>query len=428
MLETLSSESAGVFVLMAADVLFKKLKLVRHSVPSLAVILALVFGAQSAQTQSSRDVAVQNGIDVLAASRFESLEGWRLGLITNPSGVDAHRVSTIDLLFGAPKLRLKRLFSPEHGIRGDQNDAVDDELDPKTKLPIVSLFGAITAPKPEHLADLDALVFDIQDVGTRFFTYISTLKLSMIAASEAKIKFVVLDRVNPLGGEVVEGPVRLDREVFVGIHPIPIRHGMTVGELALMFKEELKLPLDLRIIKVAGWNRASYFDQTGLTWLNPSPIMNGVTTATFYPGVALLEFALSVGRGTDRPFEHIGAPYIEERKFARALKRLDLAGVEITAERFVPSKSLYASESCGGVGFKILDRARFRPLELGLALGYTLYRLYPQDFPLEKFNILLLNQETILAFKNHVDFKDIVRAWNTESATFKERRQKFLLY
>ncbi|MCB1211228.1 MAG: DUF1343 domain-containing protein, partial [Verrucomicrobiales bacterium] len=275
---------------------------------------------------------VLNGIDVLSHKNFAALKGLRIGLITNQTGIDNTRRSTIDLLAKAPDVQIKRLFSPEHGIRGiEDREGISDSQDPRTGLPIISLYGERKAPSAEQLSDLDALVFDIQDIGCRFYTYISTLRLCLESAAAHKKKFIVLDRINPIGGTIVEGPTHLDERSFTATHDIPIRHGMTTGELARLMNAELHLGADLTIIPCEGWTRSLTQDQTGLPWVNPSPNMRNLHAAQLYPGIGLLEFSISVGRGTDTPFEIIGAPYIDDLQLAQALNASGLPGI-----RFMP--------------------------------------------------------------------------------------------
>jgi len=383
----------------------------------------------SLHVNASNAGEVLNGIDVLELENFKPLKNLRVGLITNPSGVNRSHRSTIDILNEARSLKLVKLFSPEHGIRGNLDQPnISDSLDDKTKLPIISLFGPNKAPLPKHLDDIDALVFDIQDIGTRFFTYISTMKLSMQAASKAGKKFIVLDRINPIGGVIVEGPVNVDREVFVGIHSVPVRHGMTVGELAQLFKHDLKLDLELEIIKLRGWKRSMQFRDTGIKWINPSPIMNGPLTATLYPGVGLHEFSVSVGRGTDLPFEMLGAPYINGRKLEKKLNTYGLKGVSFSAYDFTPTKSVFENEACEGISFKVTDEDSFRPTAFGLALAHAIYSLYPRKYDLEKFNILTLHKSTIDAIRTGTSYSKILAMWEKETQAFKKKRKEFLLY
>ncbi|HEY6844518.1 MAG TPA: exo-beta-N-acetylmuramidase NamZ domain-containing protein, partial [Thermoanaerobaculia bacterium] len=260
-----------------------------------------------------------NGIDVLIARRYEPLRGLRIGLITNQTGIDRAGNPTIDLLRSAPGVTLVSLFSPEHGIRGVADANVSDTTDAVSGLPIYSLYGETRKPKPEQLANIDALVYDIQDIGCRFYTYTATMGLALEAAAEAHKKFIVLDRVDPIGGADVEGPILKGQTDFVGWHPIPIRYGMTIGELAQMYKDELHLAVDLQIIQVRGWSRPMWQDEAGLPWINTSPAMRSLMAAGLYPGIGLMESALSVGRGTAAPFEELGAPYIDPNALVAAI-------------------------------------------------------------------------------------------------------------
>ena len=372
---------------------------------------------------------VLNGIDVLAKQKFAPLQGLRLGLITNHTGKDRQRYATIHLLKNAPGVRLTALFSPEHGLYGSLDEAVSDSVDEMTGLPIYSLYGEHRAPTAEQLRGLDALVFDIQDIGCRFYTYISTLGLAMEAAGQAGVKCVVLDRVNPINGATVDGPVLTGKTSFVGYHPIPVRHGMTVGELARMFKAECHLPVDLTVIPVEGWRRELWFDQTGLPWSNPSPNMRSLTEASLYPGVGLLETtAVSVGRGTGTPFEVVGAPYIHDLKLAAELNAADLAGVRFVPIRFTPVDSVFKGQSCAGVSILLTDRERCQVVNIGLTMAKVLHQLYPQQFGLEKMDRLLGHRATLDAIRAGKSLTEIRALWTADLATFQKRREPFLLY
>jgi uncharacterized protein YbbC (DUF1343 family)/CubicO group peptidase (beta-lactamase class C family) len=337
-----------------------------------------------------------NGIDVLHASRYEALQGLRIGLITNQTGIDRTGNPTIDLLRSAPGVNLVALFSPEHGIRGteDREDVGDDRV---SGLPVHSLYGEHRKPSPEQLAGLDALVFDVQDIGARFYTYISTMGLAMQAAAEAKIKFIVLDRVNPIGGTVVEGPVLEGETNFIGWHPLPVRHGMTVGELAETFKKEKPIDVDLVVIPVKGWSREQWQDEAGLPWINTSPNMRSLTAAGLYPGLGLMEHAISVGRGTDTPFEILGAPYIDGAALIREVG--ELPGVKLTPVRFTPAASVFKGEECGGVRLAITDRRELRSVKMGLSIAAALVRLYGTKFAVDKMQPLLRNREALEAVR-----------------------------
>lgn len=373
--------------------------------------------------------AVRQGIDVLAGQNFVPLRGLRVGLITNHTGHDRARRSTIDLLAAAPDVKLVALFSPEHGLRGTADEPVGDGVDERTGLPIFSLYGQTRAPRPEQLADLDALVFDIQDIGCRFYTYISTLGLAMEAAARAGKKFFVLDRVNPINGRTVEGPVHQGASTFVAFHRLPLRHGMTVGELARMFNAERGWNCDLTVIPVEGWSRARWWDETGLPWTNPSPNMRSLTAAMLYPGVGLLESAVSVGRGTDTPFEVVGAPYVtNDVAFAEAVNRAGLAGVRAVPIRFTPRASTFKDQPCGGVHLVVTDRETLRAVDLGLTLALTFQRMYPGQFAADKMLPLLTDRATLDAIKAGKPLAEIKQAWAAELAAFEKRRVAFLLY
>ncbi|MDA1273532.1 MAG: DUF1343 domain-containing protein [Verrucomicrobia bacterium] len=374
-------------------------------------------------------VPVLNGIDVLIQEGFSALQGLRVGLITNQTGTDRNRNSTIDLLSKATGVKLVALFSPEHGIRGEKDESVEDSIDSKTGLPIYSLYGEARTPSPEQLANLDALVFDIQDVGCRFYTYISTLGNALEAAGKARLKVFVLDRVNPVNGIDVDGPVLDGDTSFTGFHPIPIRHGMTVGELAKMFNDERGFGANLHVIPVRGWRRELWFDETGLPWTNPSPNMRSLNEATLYPGVGLLETtALSVGRGTDTPFEVVGAPYINDVQLAAELNRLNLSGVRFIPVRFSPKSSVFRGEICLGVNIIVIDREIFRPIDAGIAIAQTVGRLFPREFDIERFNRLLVHRATVEAIRAGKHLDEIRLGWVPDLERFMKRRASFLLY
>ena len=319
-----------------------------------------------------------NGIDVLEREEFAPLKGLRVGLITNHTGEDRNRNPTIDLLKNAPGVELKALFSPEHGIRGAVDEGVGDSVDQKTGLPVYSLYGERSKPTPEQLKDLDALVYDIQDIGCRFYTYTATMGLTLEAAGEHGKKYFVLDRVNPINGVTVDGPVRLGKESFVAFHEVPLRYGMTIGELARMCNAERNCKADLTVIQVENWRREAWLDQTGLPWTNPSPNMRSLPAAILYPGIGLLESALSAGRGTDTPFEVVGAPYIDDVKLAEALNQAGLPGVSFLPIRFTPTYSVYQGQLCKGVYILLTDRDRCSVVDVGLLIAETVYRLYPE--------------------------------------------------
>lgn len=364
-----------------------------------------------------------NGIDNLIAKRYAPLRGMRIGLITNHTGIDRAGNPTIDLLRSAPGVTLVALFSPEHGIRGEVDDKFSDTRDAASELPVYSLYGETRKPKPEQLGGLDALVFDIQDVGVRFYTYVATMQLAMEAAAQAKIKFIVLDRVNPIGGVAFEGPLLHGEEAFVAWHPVVVRHGMTVGELAQMFNDERRIGADLTVIPLQRWKREYFQDEAGLPWINTSPNMRSLTAATFYPGIGLLERAVSVGRGTATPFELIGAPYVDADILTRELAALALPGIRFEPVHFTPTASVFEGKACHGVRFTLGDRKAFKPVATGIAIARVLQRLYPNDFAADKLTVLLRDPGTLDAIR-----KNAPVSWAEDEAAFAARRAKYLLY
>ena len=373
---------------------------------------------------------VLNGVDVLARGGFKELQNLRVGLITNHTGRDLAGRQTIDVLREAPGVKLTALFSPEHGIRGQLDDKITDSTDEKTGLPIYSLYGETRRPKAEHLKNLDALVFDIQDVGARFYTYMSTLGNAMEEAAKARIPVFVLDRPNPIGGLEVEGPIADDDKLsFIAYHQLPVRHGMTMGELARLFNEQRKIGCDLRVVKMENWRRGMWLDATGQTWVNPSPNMRSLVEATLYPGVGLLETTnVSVGRGTDTPFELVGAPWIDGRRLAAYLNGRGLLGVRFVPVRFKPNASVFKGEECGGVNLVVTDRARFRPVRTGLEMAVALRRLYPNDWKVDSYARLLVNADTLERVKRADEPEEIERAWQPRLAEFRRARTRALLY
>jgi uncharacterized protein YbbC (DUF1343 family)/CubicO group peptidase (beta-lactamase class C family) len=369
-----------------------------------------------------------NGIDVLVKQKFAPLKGMRVGLVTNHTGHDRDRNPTIDLLQKAPEVTLKALFSPEHGIRGVADGTLEDSTDAKTGLPVYSLYGTNNKPMPEQLKDLDALVFDIQEVGCRFYTYISTMGLCMEAAAENHKVFFVLDRVNPINGTTVDGPVLVGTTSFVGFHNIPLRYGMTIGELARMFKAERKCAVDLRVIALENWKREAWFDETGQPWTNPSPNLRNLTEAILYPGMGLLESALSVGRGTDTPFEVVGAPYIDDVRLADELNRESLPGVRFVPVQFTPTYSSHKGQRCKGVYILLSDRSLCSAVDVAIVIAQKLFLLYPDQFQPDKMAHLLVHPPTLEAIKAGKSLKDIRSAWESDLEGFQTRRAKYVLY
>ncbi len=370
----------------------------------------------------------QNGIDVLHATGYAAIRNLRSGLITNQSGIDRAGNPTIDLLRSAPNVQLIELFAPEHGVRGDVDEPFGDTTDPISGLPVYSLYGPRKKPAPEQLGSIDALVFDVQDIGTRFYTYVSRLGLAMEAAAEAKKKVIVLDRINPIGGAAIEGPLPDTLTTFTAHHSVPVRHGMTVGELAKMIAAERHLDVDLEVVPIRNWSRDQWQDDGGLPWIDTSPNMRSLTEAALYPGIGLLESAISVGRGTLTPFELAGAPYIDPRALARAMNSLQLPGVWFEPVRFTPDASVYRGEGCGGVRILVMDRQRLQPVRTGLALAVALHRMYGSRFALEKLDPLLRCRRVLDAIADGRSLDQIVALYTADEAAFAERRKPYLMY
>jgi uncharacterized protein YbbC (DUF1343 family)/CubicO group peptidase (beta-lactamase class C family) len=374
--------------------------------------------------------SVRCGIDVLCDDGFTVVRGQRVGLVTNHTGRTRDGRLTIDVLFHAPQVKLVRLFSPEHGIRGEVDATVPDGKDQETGLPIVSLYGPKKKPAPADLDGLDVVVYDIQDIGVRYYTYITTLGLVMEAARECGKRFVVLDHPNPIGGQVVAGPVRdPDLSSFIAYHALPVRHGMTVGELARLYNGERGLGVNLEVVSCRGWSKRETYDRTGLVWINPSPNMRSLTEALLYPGVGWLEATnLATGRGTDAPFERVGAPWIDPAGFSAALGAALVPGARFVPIWFRPAERQYKGERCGGVQILITDWSSFDPLKLGLALAVTLRKHYPQEWKPEGVLRMLGDRASYEAIVAGRGIEEIERLWQRELDEFRRTRARYLLY
>jgi uncharacterized protein YbbC (DUF1343 family) len=386
------------------------------------------------------------GLEVLAARRFRSLAGRRVGLVANPTAVTRALTHAADLLHAAPGVRLAALFGPEHGVRGDAQymAAVGGGRDARTGLPVHSLYGETREslrPSRAQLEGLDVLAFDVQDVGARYYTYQATMMLCMEAAAEAGKAFVVLDRPNPIGGVLVEGPaLRPGFESFCGLHDVAVRHGMTVGELALLFREERRLDLDLEVVSCRGWSRATPFRETGLPWVLPSPNMPTPETALVYPGMCLLEGTnLSEGRGTTRPFELFGAPWLDGHRLAADLARERLPGVGFRPASFVPTWDKHAGTRCHGVEIVVREPSSFRPFRTGIAAvvharaqdpARFAWRAEPYEFvrDVPAFDLLSGSAREREAIEAGASVSEIGRAFLPEERAFARRRAPYLLY
>ena len=392
--------------------------------------LNTIANRSAATAAPAPDAQVLTGIDVLERDGFKALANMRIGLVTNQTGRDRAGRSTIDVLFKAPNVKLVALFSPEHGIRGLADEKVSDTKDEQTGLPIYSLYGETRQPKPEQLKDLDALVYDIQDVGARFYTYISTLGNVIEAAGKAKLPVFILDRPNPINGVDVEGPVAdADKLSFTAYYTIPVRHGMTVGELALLYNQEKHLGANVRVMQMENWRRAMWFDSTNLNWTNPSPNMRSLTEAALYPGIGLLETTnVSVGRGTDTPFEVIGAPWLDGPRLASYLNARRIPGVRFIPIRFKPLASVFKNEECGGVNVVITDRSRFQSVTTGVEIAVALHSLYAAEWKVDSYSRLLDNADALERLKRGASAEDLTRSWTTALDAFRRTRAKYLIY
>jgi uncharacterized protein YbbC (DUF1343 family)/CubicO group peptidase (beta-lactamase class C family) len=382
------------------------------------------------RTPPLRNDAVRTGIDVLEAEGFAPLRGKRVGLVTNHSGLDSAGRRTIDLLFHAPGVRLTAIFSPEHGLYGKADEPVDSTTEPATGLPVYSLFGKTYRPTPQMMAGLDAVVYDIQDAGVRYYTYVTTLGYMMEAAAQRHIPIYVLDRPNPINGYSVEGPVLdADLKSFVAYFALPVRHGMTLGELATMFNHENYIGADLHVIKMQGWHRTDWLDETGVAWIDPSPNLRTLTEEALYPGVGMIEGAnLSVGRGTDTPFEWVGAPWIDAKKLSAYLNARKIQGVRFLPVDFTPRSSRFKGETCHGVSLALLDRQALNSPELGVELASALYHLFPGQFQLAKTVPLVGSRQVIESIQQGRDPRAIALHWEERLQAFRNLRGKYLLY
>ena len=372
------------------------------------------------------------GADVLARDVWELLKErkCRVGLLTNQTGLlrDGARLPKAMQDAG---VNMTTLFSPEHGLYGALDQAnIDDAKDPETGLRVYSLYGETRRPTPEMLKDVDVFVFDIQDVGVRFYTYISAMCSAMQACADQGKKFVVLDRPNPIGGVKVDGPwLDPGRESYVAFFPMPIQHGMTVGEIALMFANRYNLDLDLTVVPCENWKRDMFFDQTGLTWVNPSPNMRSLAEALLYPGIGIPEFTnISVGRGTDTPFEVVGAPWIDGEALAKKLADSGVEGVAIEPIKFTPTASKCEGEECSGVKMTVTDPVKLDAVKLGVALMSTLASDYADKWETKNANTLLLNNETLEAIRAGKSVKEIAPTWKADLDRFLEERANYLIY
>lgn len=374
---------------------------------------------------------VLNGIDVLIQENFRSLRGRNVGLISNHTGISLDRKPTAVLIAQHPDVQLRTIFSPEHGYSGKLDQSlIKDNVDLKTGIKVASLYGKNRSPQDKDLKGIDTVVFDIQDIGTRYYTYISTMGSAMKKCAKNGIRFVVLDRPNPINGLCVQGPVlETGQESFVGCHTFPNRHGMTVGEIAAMLKVEWNLKLDLQIIKLQGWRRSDFFDRTGQCWVNPSPNIRNLNQALLYPGIGMLETTnLSVGRGTDSPFEIIGAPWINGQNLAAKLNQCQLSGVRFIPFVFVPNSSKFKGEECQGVQILITNRQKLHPVKTGYEIGRVLSNDYSKQWKTGSLNRLIGNKKFTDGMKAGKSWNEVRTEFEPSLKEFQNRRMRFLLY
>jgi uncharacterized protein YbbC (DUF1343 family) len=416
------------------------------------LFLSVMFFNCSETGKTNKTEKVTSGIEEFIANHLDMIKGKNVGIITNHTGVLPDGSHLVDVLHSIEDVNIKTLFGPEHGIRGDAPDGkkIEDGLDAKTNIPVYSLYGQANKPTSEMLKDIDVLIFDIQDVGARFYTFTSTMFLCMEAAAEHNIKYIVLDRPNPITGTRIGGAVLEDGiSSFVGLHKIAIMHGLTVGELAKLVNEEgwLKdgIKADLTVIEMKGWKREMWYDETGLPWVKPSPNMGTLETAIVYPGLCFIEgTTLSEGRGTPNPFEIIGAPYIDTDTFNEALNSYGLKGVKFETIEFTPVNienvtlnPKFENVKCGGTFVRVTDRNIFDPIKTGIYILYTLKKLYPNDFkwrtpsnPTSKYFVDLLAGTTDLRLM--IDEgntpEDIINKWDKGLQEYIKITKKYLLY
>jgi uncharacterized protein YbbC (DUF1343 family) len=416
---------------MQGDHLTKSVPAVFFSTVLCAVPLSLCCVPSHASSKhSSRAARVQTGLDVLEAQKFAPLRGKHIGLITNHTGVDAQGRSNVDLLSHASSLQFVALFSPEHGLAGRNNEKVASSKDPSTGLPVYSLYGETNRPTDEMLKGIDALVFDIQDAGVRFYTYTVTMAYCMEEAAKRNIAFFVLDRPNPMGGEIVEGPMLdPDKTNFVAYFPLPVRYGLTIGELAQLFNAENHIGADLHVVAMKNWHRNYFFESTGMKWIPPSPALRTVKGSILYPGIEILQSpGVSVGRGTQAPFEEFGAPWMNGDEVAAALNERHIPGVHFAAQPFIPVSGPYSGERCGGVSIRITDRFAVRSMRMGLEIAEILQKMYPKDFDTAKLVGLVGNADTVQQLQSGVAPEKIVAGWSDALSNFDKVRRKYFLY
>ncbi|MEA2734132.1 MAG: hypothetical protein QOE14_583 [Humisphaera sp.] len=397
---------------------------------SIVVSTLLGCAASSSKKSAARHSGdVLSGADVLKRDNYKILEGQRVALVTNQTGRDRDGTPLPQLLFEAKNVKLIKFLAPEHGLYGTQDEKITDTTDPKTGLPVISIYGKTRKPSKEMLADVDVIVYDLQDVGARFYTVSATLGLCLEAAKENGKKIVVLDRPNPIG-HYVDGPIAdKDKLNFVAYGPIPVAHGMTMGELAQLFNKEYGINADLTVVPCEGWKHGMWWDETGLVWGNSSPNMRNTTQALLYTGICLLEQTnTSVGRGTNQPFEYFGAPWIDGRKLAKALNDQKIPGVAFVPVEFTPDASKFKGQQCQGCYVVVTDREKIEPVKMGVTIVWQLKQLFGDKFQIDGVNRLFKSDRTMEVIKTAADPKKIPPTWEAELAAWKKTRAKYLIY
>ena len=400
---------------------------------TLCGLVLLTASAFAADTQR-----VLVGIDVLEQEKFAPLQRRdgheaKIALVTNATGLDAEGRRTIDILAHAPEIKLVAIFAPEHGIATKVDTTnIEDSKDRSTGIPVYTVYGKTEAerrPQLELLRGLDAVVFDLQDAGARFYTYETTLGYFLDSCAKAGVEMIVLDRPNPINGVAVQGPISTSAASFLNYHSLPVRHGMTLGELSQLFNKERKIGAKLRVVKMQGWTREQWFDDSGIAWVDPSPALRNMNAMALYPGVALLEQTnVSVGRGTATPFEVVGAPWIDSRQFAKYMNARKLAGVSFAPISFTPVSSTLTGKECHGVTIVISNRNALDAPALGIELAAALLKLYPKQFEAAKMKGLLANDRELGRVEKGVDPERITAGWQRDLRRFDKLRRQYLLY
>jgi uncharacterized protein YbbC (DUF1343 family) len=400
-------------------------------------VAGLVLGAPQQRARrapktrhAARAARVQRGVDVLEAERFAPLRGKHVGIITNHTGVDVQGKTTVDVLTHAPGVQVVALFSPEHGLGGSKDEKISSAKDSVSGLPVYSLYGDTLRPTDEMLAGIDALVFDLQDAGVRFYTYTTTMAYCMEEAAKRKIAFFVLDRPNPIGGEIVEGPLLdVDKTSFTAYFALPVRYGLTIGELAQLFNAENQMNCDLHVIEMKGWKRNYFYEDTGLRWIPPSPNLRTLKGSILYPGLEILQNAgVSVGRGTEAPFEEFGAPWMRGEEVAARLNDRHIAGLRFVAQDFIPVAGLYAGQRCSGAAIRVMDKRAVRSMSMGIEIASVLKELYPEKFHAGETLLLLGNTQSVKELEAKAPAEQIVAGWKPDLTAFEAMRRKYMLY